>query len=101
MGDRQVGAKVRKIKADLLVDGEVLGGAAVFWDQVAHRCVTKRLQRTRDVEFLVDDLRRQRHASYTYLKMGRSYLVHLLLLIKLQYFWSEQLIFVLFCWEIL
>lgn len=92
--------KVRKVKADLLVDGEVFGGAAVFWGQVAHRCVTKHLQRTRDIEFLVDHLRRQRHASYTHLKMERSYLVHLLL-IKLQYFWLEQLIFVLFCWEII
>lgn len=89
MGERQVGVKVRKVKADLLVDGEVLGGAAVFWDQVAHRCVTKRLQRTRDIEFLVDHLRRQRHACYTYLKMARSYLGQLLLLTELQYSWSS------------
>lgn len=101
MGDRQVGVKVRKVKADLLVDGEVFGGAAVFWGQVAHRCVTKRLQRTRDIEFFVDHLRRHRHASYTHLRMERSYLVHLLLLIKLQYFWLEQLIFVLFCCKII
>lgn len=47
-------------KADLLVDGEELGGAAVMWDRVAHRPVGKRLQRTRDVEFLIDHLRRHK-----------------------------------------
>lgn len=63
---RLTGSGVRKVKADLWVDGEVFGGAAVIWDGVAHRGVSKRLQRTRDVEFLIDHLRRQRHKVITH-----------------------------------
>lgn len=52
------------MKADLLVDGEVFGGAAVIWDQRGG--VTKRLQRTPGVDFLIDHPRRQRHTVITH-----------------------------------
>lgn len=61
MTEGWTGYCISDVKADLLVDGEVFGAAAVIWDRLAHRAVPQGLEWTRDVELLIDHLRRQRH----------------------------------------